>query len=224
MLYRVPGTKITLPYHPKLTPAEIRLLYTLEKFFPPDQIFPDCYLPKPDPRTLCDSRSTFPYQRSASNTELVQIDCLVISERGIFVFESKDYQGWIYGNAEHKTWTQVLNFGREKHHFYSPIHQNSTHIASLPQELTNSHLKIYSIIVFGRNTTLKIIENLPENCYVCTQATLRPLMQNLLSSNVAPLSVKTLAELKNLLEHSFIAPTDKIRQDHKAEVQLAAKS
>ena len=44
----------------------------------------------------------------------------MIHEKGIFVFESKNYSGWIFGSADQLNWTQSLQNG-EKHHFYNPI-------------------------------------------------------------------------------------------------------
>jgi hypothetical protein len=37
-----------------------------------------------------------------------QIDHILVSRFGVFVIETKDYKGWIFANAKHATWTQVL--------------------------------------------------------------------------------------------------------------------
>jgi hypothetical protein len=37
-----------------------------------------------------------------------QIDHILVSRFGVFVIETKDYRGWIFANAQHATWTQVL--------------------------------------------------------------------------------------------------------------------
>lgn len=60
-----------------------------------------------------------------------QIDVVVLSPVGIIVFEDKDYSGWLFGSGYQKYWTQVLSYGEEKHRFYNPILQNSSHIAHL---------------------------------------------------------------------------------------------
>ena len=41
-----------------------------------------------------------------------EIDLLMIHEKGIFVFESKNYSGWIFGNEKYKMWTQTLPQGK----------------------------------------------------------------------------------------------------------------
>ena len=35
-----------------------------------------------------------------------EIDLLMLHEKGIFVFESKNYSGWIFGNETDLNWTQ----------------------------------------------------------------------------------------------------------------------
>ena len=48
-----------------------------------------------------------PYQGRTS-----EIDLLMIHEKGIFVFESKNYSGWIFGSADQLHWTQSLQNGK----------------------------------------------------------------------------------------------------------------
>ncbi|MED4785238.1 nuclease-related domain-containing protein [Brevibacillus choshinensis] len=37
-----------------------------------------------------------------------QIDHVIVSEYGIFVIETKNYKGWIYGDEDSQYWTQVI--------------------------------------------------------------------------------------------------------------------
>ncbi len=37
-----------------------------------------------------------------------QIDHIIVSKYGIFVVETKNMQGWIFGSAQQKSWTQKL--------------------------------------------------------------------------------------------------------------------
>ncbi len=41
-----------------------------------------------------------------------EIDLLLIHPKGLFVFESKNYSGWIFGNEVYQNWTQTLPKGR----------------------------------------------------------------------------------------------------------------
>ncbi len=45
---------------------------------------------------------------NSSNGYTSQIDELVLSEYGIFVIETKNYKGWIFGNEKTENWTQVI--------------------------------------------------------------------------------------------------------------------
>lgn len=37
-----------------------------------------------------------------------EIDVIMLHESGIYVFESKNYSGWIFGTENQKQWTQTL--------------------------------------------------------------------------------------------------------------------
>jgi len=37
-----------------------------------------------------------------------QIDHVIVSVYGIFVVETKNMKGWIFGNPKHRTWTQKI--------------------------------------------------------------------------------------------------------------------
>lgn len=85
-----------------------------------------------------------------------EIDLVMVHEKGIFVFESKNYSGWIFGSAEQEQWTQSLPNG-EKHNFYNPILQNATHIAALAEYLRIPRKEFFSYIVFSERCSLKRI-------------------------------------------------------------------
>ncbi|SOD17880.1 Nuclease-related domain-containing protein [Fibrobacter sp. UWB16] len=86
-----------------------------------------------------------------------EIDVLMIHETGIYVFESKNFSGQIYGEYKQKKWLQYL--GNERNHFYNPIWQNEGHIDALKSVLGNE-LPYISIIVFSERCELKEI---PDN-------------------------------------------------------------
>ena len=94
------------------------------------------------------------------NGETTEIDVLMICPKGIFVFESKNYSGWIFGNESQKNWYQTLPTGRgrsHKEHFYNPIMQNRSHIKHL-KSLLGEQFPMRSIIVFSDRCTLKSVQ------------------------------------------------------------------
>ncbi|MCM3443526.1 NERD domain-containing protein [Metabacillus halosaccharovorans] len=86
-----------------------------------------------------------------------QIDHLIISRYGIFVIETKNYKGWIFGSEKNKYWTQVIYQRKER--FYNPIHQNYGHIKVVQDYLQLEDSDVFhSMIAFSMRATLKKIE------------------------------------------------------------------
>ena len=86
-----------------------------------------------------------------------EIDVLMICLKGIFVFESKNYSGWIFGSEEQRNWTQTLPKGRgrsQKQQFFNPIIQNKGHIKHL-RNFVGENVIMKSLIVFSERCTLK---------------------------------------------------------------------
>lgn len=89
-----------------------------------------------------------------SNGYTSQIDHVVISRYGIFVIETKNYMGKIYGNENSKKWMQI-NYGK-KTQFFNPVWQNNGHVSALKQILKGHDKDIYKpVIVFSRRCELK---------------------------------------------------------------------
>ena len=80
------------------------------------------------------------------NGKTSQIDHIFLCKYGIFVVETKNYAGRIYGDDSQQNWTQVLNYGNTKNQFYNPVKQNATHIYRLKDKL--GYQTFHSIIVF----------------------------------------------------------------------------
>lgn len=94
-----------------------------------------------------------------ANGETAEIDVIMLTRKGIFVFESKNYSGWIFGSETQRNWYQTLPSGKgksRKEHFYNPIMQNSSHIKHL-KALIGEQYPIHSIIVFSERCTLKSV-------------------------------------------------------------------
>lgn len=64
---------------------------------------------------------------------LTQIDHIVVSIYGIFVIETKNYQGEIRGRERGEKWTQVVH--GKKFPFHNPFRQNYAHIQALKELL-----------------------------------------------------------------------------------------
>lgn len=83
-----------------------------------------------------------------------QIDHIVINPRGIFVIETKNYSGQIYGSESQHEWTQVLAYGNVKNQLYNPLKQNATHVYKVKKIVGN--LPVSSLVVFVQNNAENI--------------------------------------------------------------------
>lgn len=108
-----------------------------------------------------DKRFLFNVYIPKDDGTFTEIDMIMLHESGIYVFESKNYDGWIFGSETQKNWTQSLASGRgktRKYTFLNPIIQNKVHVKWLQSYLhDNSNLPFYSYIVFSERCELKKI-------------------------------------------------------------------
>ena len=80
-------------------------------------------------------------------------------ESGLYVFEVKNYSGWIFGEEGQKQWTQILPASRglsKSIQFFNPILQNKVHLKWL-REYIDEDAPLYSYIVFSDRCELKKI-------------------------------------------------------------------
>ena len=89
----------------------------------------------------------------------VQIDHIVISRYGIFVIETKNYKGWVYGAEEAEYWTQ--NIYGHKYQLYNPIRQNSSHVGAICNILRINREKVIPIVVFAGSATVNCSADCP---------------------------------------------------------------
>jgi hypothetical protein len=89
-----------------------------------------------------------------SPTGTTQIDHVLVAVSGIFVIETKNMTGWIYGRAEEATWTQVRRRGAT-HRFQNPLRQNYRHIRALSDHLGLDPGLFHSVVWFIGDCTFK---------------------------------------------------------------------
>ncbi len=82
-----------------------------------------------------------------------QIDHVIVSVYGIFVIETKNIKGWIFGSPENDKWTQSI-FGK-KSQFQNPIKQNYRHTKCLSEYLRLDHEIFKPIVFFIGDCTFK---------------------------------------------------------------------
>ena len=105
-----------------------------------------------------DGRFLFNVYLPTDNERTTEIDVMLLSRRGIIVFESKNYAGWIFGSENSREWTQTLPKGRkgvEKSRFYNPIWQNKGHVQAVKKVIEN--VPIWSVVTFADKAVFKSV-------------------------------------------------------------------
>ena len=88
-----------------------------------------------------------------------QIDHVLVSVFGVFVIETKNMSGWIFGNERSPKWTQSI-YGK-KFQFQNPLHQNYRHTKALEEFLDLPESCFHPIVFFIGECELKT--DLPAN-------------------------------------------------------------
>ncbi len=117
--------------------GEFKLYRKIVKYFGKQNVFANLYL-------------------AGKNTENTEIDVLAVSPHGIYVFEKKNFRGYIYGNDQDETWTQVFN-RRSKYKFYNPLRQNYAHTRAVENYLGLNENETLPVIVFANQSKLQKI-------------------------------------------------------------------
>ncbi len=134
-----------------------------------------------------------------------QIDHIYVSEFGIFVVETKNYKGWIYGKIKDAKWTQ--NIYGKKHYFQNPLRQNYKHIKTLEHLFGLTSDNFHSVIVFTGDCELK--SNFPPN--ICR---LGNFTNYILSFNEPKLDKNQINQICQLLAENRLEDTFETRQHH----------
>lgn len=150
------------------------------------------------------------------NGETTEIDVMLFSPKGIIVFESKNYSGWIFGNEKYKNWTQTLPQGKgksHKEHFFNPVMQNNLHIKCL-KKIIGEDYPIYSIIAFSERCTLKDITLYSEDIQVLKRNDIHAAVGKIFNSIEEPIiSDIDIQKLYDLL-YPYSQVSEQVKQEH----------
>ena len=139
-----------------------------------------------------------------------QIDHVIVSEFGVFVVETKNMKGWIFGDAKQRKWTQKIY--KHSTTFQNPLDQNYKHLKTLESLLGLNAHQLHSVIVFVGNSTFKT--TMPENVthgggYV----------RFIRSKREKVLSPAQVIELVKKIEDGRLTPSWKTNRDHVKHVK-----
>ncbi len=158
-------------YGEKLTERELKLV---KLFGRKGKILRNIYLPKEDGETS-------------------EIDVVYITQKGIFVFESKNYSGWIFGDEKNKNWTAMLP-NKQKNQFYNPVLQNRSHLKWLSKYIGDD-IPLFSVIVFSERCELKKITMYSDDIKVIKRDSIYATVRNIWNEKPDAVTDEKLEEL-----------------------------
>lgn len=160
------------------------------------------------------SRFLFNCYIPKENNQTTEIDVILLTLNGIFVFESKNYRGWVYGSENQDLWTLTMPAGNRirKEYFYNPIIQNKSHINAL-KKLIGNNLPVYSVIVFSNNCRLKNIRASDPMTKVISFGYLKTIVTHLLNQRPNSLTQETLISIYNKL-YPYTQVPEEVKKKH----------
>lgn len=150
-----------------------------------------------------------------------ELDVLMLHECGLFVFESKNYSGWIFGSEGQRQWTQSLNRST-KNRFYNPIMQNAAHVRALSRRLVVPEESFASYIVFSDRCELKSVPRGGERFRICHRDDLMRLVREDLGSRGVAFDGPQFSTIERRIDALAAASTSGARESHAQDVREAS--
>lgn len=139
----------------------------------------------------------------------------MIHTSGIYVFESKNYGGRIYGNEESRQWMQIMG-NNTRNQFYNPVMQNAHHITVLKHLLHFENLPIYSVIVFSERCNIDNVD--VKAVSVIHRNDIQRIINSLSTRTPNALSEAKINEIYNLL-YPYTQVSEEVKQKHIQDIK-----
>ncbi len=143
-----------------------------------------------------------------------EIDLLVVSKKGLLVFECKNYAGNVYGDAQRNKWIQYL--GKKKSFFYNPFMQNRSHVKHLKKYLeAYGDIPMIPIVSTITRGNWKVKNYGPEDYLLGYNSHLKEILAKTPNSELMAQHFKAImAKLQPLSR-----PDDTVRQEHIEQIK-----
>ena len=143
-----------------------------------------------------------------------QIDHIIVSQYGVFVIETKNMKGWIYGDPDQPMWTQKIF--RHSNRFQNPLRQNYKHTKTLQQLLGLNDDQVHSVVVFVGVSRFKT--DMPENVTYGLGY-----IRYIKSFKSKVLSPDQVTRIMDSIEEGRLGPSFKTHRAHARNVQEAVR-
>lgn len=171
--------------------GERRVTHTLHEKLNPEEykVYNDLTLPTPSGGTT-------------------QVDHVVVSRFGVFVIETKNMIGWVFGSADQRHWTITYRRSKKRTRMLNPLHQNYGHVKAV-QELTGLHKSVvHNIVVFVGSASPKTA--LPSQ----VTFNIGQLLDEIRSHRQIVLSEEDVKRVADALSADKVQTTKEVREDH----------
>lgn len=135
-----------------------------------------------------------------------QVDHIVISRYGVFVIETKNMSGWIFGGERQARWTQVIFNWRSQ--FQNPLRQNYRHVKTIQDLLGLQTYQLHNLVVFVGSSEPRT--EMPYNVVWGS----RSLIDVIKSEHRIVFEDRELDKLANRLQGTRLKPGGKTRRQH----------
>lgn len=146
--------------------------------------------------------------------DTTQIDHVVVSIYGVFVIETKNMKGWIFGSERQAMWTQKIY--KHSQRFQNPLRQNYKHVVAVRELLGLAEAEVHSVVVFVGSSTFKT--PMPENVVQGGKA----LVGYLQSKSEELFTPSEAAKLVAQIEAAQLEPSFQARKTHIENVKKTA--
>lgn len=158
-----------------------------------------------------------------SSERTTEADIIMIHSSGLFVFENKNYAGWIFGDPNGQNWTQCIHHrdgrGVRKEQFLNPIRQNDLHIRAIKKTIQEV-CPIYSVIVFGNRCELKnLSESVTKDYTICRTSSVESFVTKIGAIHKCDISQDRVEKMyDSLLPHSQVSK--EIKRTHVVNIHV----
>lgn len=143
-----------------------------------------------------------------------QVDHIVVSRYGVFVIETKNMSGWIFGSENQARWTQTMR--RHKSQFQNPLRQNYHHV-KVVQELLGIQLnQMENLVAFVGSAEPKT--DMPANVFWSR----RDLFNYINSKRTVQFTDREVSDFARKLRSSALDATKETRRAHVQHVRQKA--
>lgn len=144
-----------------------------------------------------------------------EIDVLLLHETGIYVIESKNLSGSIYGENRYSQWLRYKRNDDFPDKFPNPVRQNEGHIKALCHFLNiqSGRVPVYSYIVFGNKANIDHVEPV-STASIMSLWSLESRILSSLDSLIPIISPETIDRWYSMLQN-YVNVSDAVKNAHK---------